>query len=157
YEIDRPSPIKAAVDLLSSSYRSDYTKRLHPFDTWEAIGRAVPPDAKVLLHERYLHLGLGRMAVSDLPGWQGGISYEDLLTSGAIAAKLRQFGVTHVVWETETSHESDSFIGDLAFFRFVTQWTESPREIGPFTLARLSSEPPAVEEEEVAWYGCDAP
>jgi hypothetical protein len=157
YEIHRPSPIKAAVDLLSSGYRGDQTKRLHPFETWEAIGRAVPPDAKVLLHERYLHLGLGRMAASDLPGWQGGISYEDLLTSRAIAAKLREFGVTHVVWETEMSHESDSFIGDLAFFRFVTQWTESPREFGPFTLARLSSEPPAFEEEEVVWYGCDAP
>jgi hypothetical protein len=156
YETNRTSPIKSAVDLLSSGYRGDYVKRLHPFDTWEAIGRAVPPDAKVLLHERYLHLGLGRMSVSDLPGWQGGISYEDLLTSRAIADRLRQFGVTHVLWETGTSHESDSFTGDLAFFRFVTHFTESAREIGPFTLARLAELPPALDEDEqVAWYGCD--
>jgi hypothetical protein len=157
YEVDRPSPVKAAVDLLSSGYRGDYEKRLHPFDTWEAIGNALPPDAKVLLHERYLHLGLARMAVSDLPGWQGGISYEDLVTSRAIAAKLRQFGVTHVVWETDTSHESDSFTGDLAFFRFVTEFTESPRQIGYFTLAKLSSAVPPVEQGDVAWYGCDMP
>jgi hypothetical protein len=157
YETNRPSPIKAAVDLLSSGYRGDYVKRLHPFETWEAIGRAFPPDAKVLLHERYLHLGLGRMSVSDLPGWQGAISYEDLLTSRAIADKLRQLGVTHVVWETGMSHESDSFTGDLAFFRFVAHFTESAHEIGPFTLARLASElPPGPDEEEqVAWYGCD--
>jgi hypothetical protein len=157
YEIHRRPPLQAAADLLSSGYRKNYVERLHPFPLWEAIGASVPPGSKVLLHERYLHLGLGRMAVTDLPGWQGGISYEDLLTSRAIAAKLREFGVTHVVWETAVSHESDSFTGDLAFFRFVTHWTEPVRDIGPFTLARVGSTPLPVEESGVAWYGCDAP
>jgi hypothetical protein len=94
------------------------------------------------------------MSVSDLPGWQGGISYEDLLTPRAVANALSGFGVTHVLWETNTSHESDSFEGDLAFFRFATQWTDSPHVVGPFTVARLVSQVPATDPGTVAWYDC---
>jgi len=156
YEVDRPSPIKAAVDFLSSGYKGRYEERLHPFPPWESMGASLPRDAKVLLHERYLHLGLGRMAVSDLPGWQGGISYVELHDSRAIAERLRGLGVTHVLWETTMSHELDSVASDIAFFRFATQWTEEPRKFGPFTVAVLAPHLPSAEERNVAWYDCPA-
>jgi hypothetical protein len=154
HEVDRPSPIKAAVDFLSAGYKGRYEDRLHPFPPWESIGASLPHDAKVLLHERYLRLGLGRMAASDLPGWQGGISYVELGDSRKIAERLRGFGITHVLWETATSHELDSVASDVAFFRFATQWTEEPKTIGPFTVAVLAPHVPSAEESNVAWYDC---
>jgi hypothetical protein len=157
YEVDRPSPIKSAVDLLSAGHRGEYSERLHPFATWEKIGASLPSTAKVLLHERYLHLGLARRSVSDLPGWQGRISYEDLLTSKAILERLRELGVSHVLWETETSHESDSFRGDLAFFRFVSEATEDARSFGPFTVAALTANGGSSDPGLFAWYDCPAP
>ena len=103
-----------------------------------------------------MHLGLGRMSVSDLPGWQGRISYEDWLTPKAIAREMRRLGVTHVLWETDTSHESDSFAGDLAFYRYVSLATADKRTFGPFTLATLAREPLEDDPGKVAWYECPA-
>jgi hypothetical protein len=160
YENDRPSPIKSAVDLAASGYRGDYQQRLHPYAPWEELGRALPASAKVLVHERYLHLGLGRQAVSDLPGWQSGISYAVWRTPQRIGDELRALGVTHVVWETARSHEADSWAGDLAFLRFVQALAGPATAYGSFSVAALQAIPNLDREPagpaRTAWYGCPA-
>ena len=161
YENDRPSPIKAAIDLASSGYRHEYASRLHRFfSPWEEIGNSLPASAKVLVHERYLHLGLGRQAVSDIPGWQSGISYAQWGTPSAIYDALRAWGVTHVVWETGRSHESDSAAGDLAFLGFVRSSSVAPARFGAFSILALGSWHPSANSdaraERVAWFDCPA-
>jgi hypothetical protein len=145
YEVDRPSPVKAAVDLIASGYRGDYVARLHPFAEWEQVGASLPPRAKVLLHERYLHYGIGRTTVSDLTGWQGGISYEEAPSLSQVYELLKGMGVTHVLWETDTSHEQNSLAADAAFFRFVKRATLHPQSVGRFTIAEMPSEPPRAD------------
>jgi hypothetical protein len=157
HELNRPSPIVAAVELLASGYRDQYEKRLHPYEPWETIGASLPPHSKLLLHERYLHLGLGAMSVSDLPGYQGGISYEDDASPKGIATMLSGYSVTHVLWQTNTSHGQSSLAADLAFFRFATQFTRDRQSIGQFTVARIAGSTTSMSSPDlVAFYECRA-
>jgi hypothetical protein len=155
YENDRPSPIKAAVDLASSGYGGDYAQRLELYPPWGEIGRALPAGAQVLVHERYLHLGLGRKATTDLPGWQSGISYGSWHTPRAIHEQLRALGVTHLVWETGRSHGSDTLTGDLAFFRFLQGARSRPRTFRAFSLLALDDvDDRPADAPRVAFYRC---
>jgi hypothetical protein len=137
YEIDRPSPLSAAVELLASGYEGTLEQKLSPFEPWPSIGRALPEGAKPLIHERHLRLGLGAPSVTDLPGSQGAISYEDLLWPEAIWRRLTALGVTHVVWETKASHANDTWASDFAFFRFVEAAVIERHAVGPFTVGRM--------------------
>ncbi|HKQ68944.1 MAG TPA: hypothetical protein VJT73_06385 [Polyangiaceae bacterium] len=157
YEVDRPSPIKAAIDLVSAGYRGERAVALHPFSEWEHIGASLPRGAKALLHERYLHLGLGAMSVSDLPGWQGGISYDDVSAPHEIFGLLTAMGVTHLVWETGVSHEHASVASDVAFFHFVDRFAEGHQRVGNYTIARMPAVRPPAHAPKFIQYECGHP
>jgi len=137
YEIDRPSPLAAAVSLLAAGYEGTLDEKLSPYEPLPTIGKALPQGAKALFHERFLRLGLGAPSVTDLPGSQGALVYDDLLSPSAIHDRLAALGVTHVIWQTKTSHGKDSVSGDLAFFRFLAAATSERRDIRGYTVAKM--------------------
>jgi hypothetical protein len=109
------------------------------------------------VHEDHVHLGLGRMSVSDWGGWQGGLSYGRTRSPRALAERLREMGVTHIVWRPGASRSWDSLAGDLRFFGLVGRFAAPVYSVGGLALAPLPdpTRVDANENETVLYLGCD--
>lgn len=150
------SPQKAVIDLLSSGYRKDFTSRENPYGDYGKLGRMLPEGAKVLMHDRHQLLGLEAMAVSDCAPWQGGISYGRMQSAREVYDKLREYGVTHVLWLDQASTGYDSLAGDFVFFAFAAKYLR-PHKVGSFRLAAMPADPPPDTnwyDQPAAFIGC---
>jgi hypothetical protein len=151
------APVASLVALATSSRNpSARREQLDVFRPMSEVGRSLPPNAKVLVHEMHDHLGLQAASVSDFAGWQTGLSYVEGATPAAIADKLHRLGVTHILWKPGTSEGMSSLGADLAFFRYVHRQVKQPRPIGPFLLGDVPSAapPPSVKADLAYLVGC---
>jgi hypothetical protein len=149
------SPIKAVLDLLAGGYEKNYRGRLHQ-PTFGAVGEALPKDARVLLHDNHVHLGVHAATVNDWGGWQFGISYGRQKTPGEVYDLLAGMGVTHLLWTRGQSRGWDSIAGDLAFYHFATRETTDRNKIGPNMLARMpDARPTGTFDDPVLFLGCN--
>ncbi|AKU91941.1 hypothetical protein AKJ08_2328 [Vulgatibacter incomptus] len=147
-------PIEASADLLASGYTKKPEQRVRTFGDISELRKRLPKGAKALLHDIHLHTGIGAPSVSDFQGWQGGISYGQLLDPGAIWDKLEELGVTHLVWRAGTSRGWDTLAGDIAFWNFAQRFTSGTRA-GSFTVAKMPRErPEEPAPEDVVVLGC---
>jgi hypothetical protein len=120
---------------------------------WDHLGKTLSKDAKVLVHGLHAHLGLGHPSVSDWMRTAAGVSYGRLSSARAFYDKMREFGVTDLVWANNWG--DDSFAGDLRFYEFTAKYT-TPREVEGLTVAAMpSTPPPATPDGLVAFLGCD--
>jgi hypothetical protein len=150
------SPIKAVVDLLATGYAKRYDQRYQVYPSFQAIAKALPPGARVLLHDNHVHLGIGAESVSDWGGWQFGISYGRLRSPREVWDLLRGMGVTHVAWDNQVSKGWDSVAGDLVFFDFALKRTAKPSKHGGMTLAEMGPRPAEGPlPSTVAYLGCN--
>jgi hypothetical protein len=133
----KPTPLQAVIDLFSSGYRRESAERLRPFGAWPRIGDTLPADSRVLVHGDLGPLGLGRMTVTDMVGWQSGISYGRQRSHAELHQLLRSLGVTHVLWAPNHGPLWCSLGDDLMFYSFVHQHTEQRRTFGPYQIASL--------------------
>ncbi|HWV39889.1 MAG TPA: hypothetical protein VN033_15575 [Vulgatibacter sp.] len=148
-------PIAAAADLLASGFTKKPEERLRGFTDENALRQALPKGAKVLLHDIHMHAGIGAASVSDMQGWQGGISYGRLGTPGAIFDLLRRIGITHLVWTDGASRGLDSFAGEVAFWNFAKRYAGAPKKVGKFFLAEMPKKRPEGDApDDVAILGC---
>jgi hypothetical protein len=146
------TPLHAAMKLAASGFLHT-PNRLNVSEFYGEMGRLIPEDATVLVHESPIHLGLRTPTVND--EWQGGLDYGALRTPKAIHQALRSLGVTHVVLETLRSHGRDSWAADLAFFRYFAGHCEGQATAGWLSLARLpATPPPETTDESVLYLGC---
>ena len=148
--------IKATVDLLSSGLRKD-SERFERLGAYYEVSHLLPADAKVLVHEDHIHLGLGRMSVSDWGGWQGGLSYGRTRSPRDLVERLHEMGVTHIVWRPGASKHWDSLAGDLRFFGLVGRFAQPVHPVAELNVAPLP-DPARVdpkENETVLYLGCD--
>jgi hypothetical protein len=149
---------KVVVDLLASRAGDAARARLMGYPEWQALGRALPKGATLLMHEEELALGVGAPVVHDHPGSQGALYWGEPGATSPLEVwrLLRAHGVTHVAWATRLDHAHDTVAGALVFFDFVTHHADSLGVYGGFSLARLREEPPADEPPgEVAYFPCD--
>jgi hypothetical protein len=149
---------KVVVDLLGHGYANDSREWLTTFPEWEAIGRALPSGAKVLVHEEPIHLGISAASAQDYSGYQGVFYWGEPGASSPreVWTLLRAHGITHVVWADRLDHATDTVAGGLVFFEFATRHTRRIGAYGGFALGALYDAPPAdVSSREVAYYGCD--
>jgi hypothetical protein len=149
---------RAVVDLLGRGFTRDYAARLTPYRQWQAIAGALPPGAKVLVHEEEVHLGLGAPSVLDYPGDQGALYWGEpgVSTPVGIWKSLRDHGVTHVLWASRLDHATDTVAGGLAFFEFAALHTRKVGTYGGYELAELPGDsPPESLPGDVAYYPCD--
>jgi hypothetical protein len=140
------TPYKTVVDFLGSGYRGEHRERLRPYSPWPEISRTLPKGTKALVHGDLGPLGLGHMTVTDMTGWQGGISYGRFKSPAEMHAALVAMGVTHIIWLPDWTPGLCSVADDLVFYDFVEQYTEGGWTVGAHRIARLSQAPPPATE-----------
>ncbi len=136
----RVPPVKVVADLLSSGYRRDLDKRQNVMGEMGRIGRTLPPQAKVLVHDLHMHLGLQSMSVSDAKAWQGAIHYDEMPTPRALQLQLEGWHVTHMAWQARKTLGLDSLAGEFVFHEFARRYAVSTRTFDNLVLAQM---PPA--------------
>lgn len=152
----RDSPIRATADFLSAGFRGDLERRERIMWPYKDVGDALPEGARVLLHEHRPQLGLGAPVIIDYPGFQTGISYEDLPSARAVYDLYARLGITHIVYQRGWSAWVDTMSGDLRFWEFITNHAVNHRNFGFLSVAELPPAPPEREPGDiVAYLSCD--
>lgn len=149
-------PTKETLALMSSGFRRDLQSRHRALGSHHAIGRLLPTDAVVLIHEEHIHHGLMRPAVLDWIGWQFGLSYGRHATTAETWRVLRSMGVSHLVWRRGQSRGMDSLAADVRFFDLALNHAQATATHGGHEVARLAdSEPGEPTRPDAALYlGC---
>jgi hypothetical protein len=149
------SPIKASIDLIAGGFQKD-KHRLDAYERWVALGARLPRNARVLLHDNHVHLGIGAQTVSDWGAWQFGMSYSRHPTARETYDLMKEMGVTHLVWEPNRSNGWDSIAGDIVFFHFALRDTVTRTSSGGFEMGVMPPAPPTPSAPlKVAFFGCN--
>lgn len=149
----RAAPLHAAMSFIGRGPAERTMERYKPYKEWVEVGAALPPKAKVLLHQGFVHLGIGRETLTDTPGIQYGLNYGRLGSIGAIHARLKELNVTHLGW-TEFLEQPDSVAGEL-LFRSVAQTATAERQaVRGWNLAELADTAPPEPTGGVFYWGC---
>jgi len=148
------SSLKKSIDLLSAGFERKTATRFGVQSSFQAIGRELPPDARVLLHETNINLGTGRTTVLDNPGWQYAIEYGSEPSPAHVHALLSGLGVTHLHARTEKTKGTDSLAGDIRFYDYLRRYAENPRQLTGGVLAELGSAPEGPFDDSVAVLSC---
>ncbi|MRG96950.1 glycosyltransferase family 39 protein [Polyangium spumosum] len=152
------SPLKNSIDLLSAGFEKKYDARFDIQGHWQEVGRATPPDAKLLLHiwpDHHAHVGTWRRTVLDAYLWQFGVEYGAAGSTEGVRTTLRDLGVTHVFAEpNKESDAANSIAADLLFWDFVTH-LGGRKTIGQGVLGVVPDKPlPAPSNDLVAVLTC---
>ncbi len=155
------TPLKSTLSLLAATFEQKPERRLAPLGAIVPLGASLPAEARPLLHELHIRLGLGRPSVNDFGSWQAAIDYGHEAGPGAIDALLRRLGVTHVVWQHQSSVGYDSFAGDLRFYDYTLNELGDAAAFEGLRVAPLPAAPvgrrradDGARAETVAWLGC---
>lgn len=152
------APIKAVADFLGQGYLGNFEQRLEVSGQLpqQQVGAHVSRRAVLLVHEHRAHLGFARPTVTDFYGDQYGIDYTSLDSADRIAGRLRELGVTHLVWEEHLSHAFAPLAADLAFFEFAYRHARNRRKVDRYLVAAMPRRVPAAPSGPawVAVLGC---
>ena len=153
------SPLKLAVDLISSGHQKRYDRdeRIRIAGDIQELGRKLPLDAVLLLHDNNGLLGAGRPIVNDAPGWQGAYEYLDHETTEESATMWRAMHVSHVVWRAQQGGASPGKMArDAVFMRAADRHTQNLVSISSFTVGELKKQdlPGTSGPTRIAWMGC---
>jgi hypothetical protein len=153
----RGSPFVTSIKLFGG-WRSKKRANLDaPTGAFVNMPGELPGDAKLLLHDTRLTLGVGRPVVSDAIAWQLGIDYSQHISPTAMWRLLRAHGVTHVAWKSHGGIDRSPIAADVAFYHFVNNYLLEVRSIAGFYVGALPDEPPSDEAffGKVAVLGCE--
>ena len=130
-------------------------KRYDPYRyEYRRLAEALPHDAVVLLHTAHLQLGINRRTLSDLAGSQFVIDYRPMTTPRDVHLKLRQLGVTHMVWNGVDYPASKQ--EDVLFVAYSRRYGLRRPSGSGFTLWELPREaPPPGAVLQVVTVGVD--
>lgn len=148
------SPLKKSIDLLSAGFEKRYGPRFNVQTSYQAIGKALPPGARVLMHETNINLGTGRTTVLDNPGWQYAIEYGAQKSPAEVHALLAGLGVTHLHAKTDKTKGTDSLAGDIRFYDYLRRYAENPQQLSSGVLGELGDVPEGPFDDSVAVLSC---
>lgn len=148
------STLRHVARFVASGFLKDKDRlRVHGIEG--RLGRVLPPDAHVLLHNTYAG-GVPNHFVNDL--WQGGLDYGALGSPERIHARLKRWGVTHLAWRTNTGLDWTSAAHDMAFANFVLNYVRDAQHVGEFSYAALPRQVPSGPfNSRVAVFSCGRP
>jgi len=148
---------KKVIDMIAAGYKKDYSTRYKIYGPYTQVAKALPPKARVMLHDNHIHLGIGAETINDWGGWQFGISYARLGSPKAVWEKYRELGATHILWDNNVSKGWDSVGGDLVFFEMATRYAGTAKAIGRTRLVKMpSAAPDETGRNDLALVvGCD--
>jgi hypothetical protein len=88
----------SSIALIRSGYEGRSSSRFDSyFGGFVAIGKALPKDAKLLLHASHRSLGIDRDTLQDAAGFQGLIDYSRARSPRELYEYFRSLGITHVL------------------------------------------------------------
>ena len=134
--------ISSAIAMIRSGYEGHAKSRFDRFFAGHvAVGKALPQDAKVLLHASHLTLGIDRDILVDLAGTQGLISYASVRSPRELYDYYRSLGITHVL----DGSYGEATRQELAIFYVFLRRFGVPVDNGGGQLFALPKSPPPVE------------
>ncbi len=90
--------IMSSIALIRSGYEGRAKTRFNGyFGNFVAIGKALPHDARLLLHASHTSLGIDRDTLQDMAGFQGLIDYSRARSPRELYDYFRSLGITHVL------------------------------------------------------------
>jgi len=141
----KDTPLRTSAALLSQGYKAKDNVRLTAVQKDQrALGKALPSDARVLMHEEHSRLGLRAQWITDYPGEQYALSYGDLDSPADVWDALRDLGATHVAWKP-ASRAFETIASDIRFFETAHLALEAPQRVGVYQLAVLPEARPTGE------------
>jgi hypothetical protein len=148
------SPLKKSIDLLSSGFEGNYEKRFYVQGQFQAVARALPKHARVLVHDENNHLGLEAQSIMDRFPFEYGISYGLQESPRAVYELYRSLGATHILWAPK-SKGTDSLAGDIMFYDFALRRAQSLGSPGGLRLAQMPDQAPSEPfNDTVAVFSC---
>jgi hypothetical protein len=137
--------IRPALDLISTGYNGSATRRYERYrSTFVALGKALPPDATVMLHTAHVTLGVDRRVVLDWSGFQGLIGYSRIHNSRELHEMYRRVGMTHLMY-VPGERPASSIQEEVLFQSYVASLAAPLATTGGFRLHRLPDAPPPAE------------
>jgi len=134
-------PLKVVIDLLASGFTNPGRDRYdYDYSGLTTVGKTLPRDARVLIHEEHLRLGVGRPALSDARGSQGAISLRRMESPRATWELFRSLGVTHLLWMPMRLVER--WENEAVFFEYATRYLDGTHGSGGTMVGALRATPP---------------
>ncbi len=151
----RGSPLKVAIDRLSSGFHGNADKRLHTGSPVQAIGEALPADARPLLHDWRLGYALLRPFAHDCSEFSAGMVYGRLPSAAALHDKLTAQGLTHIVYDPDRAEPHEALATEIAFRDYVTHDARPWRTFGGTHVLTVAPQRPAENPyKPMLWLGC---
>jgi hypothetical protein len=150
------SRIQASMDLIRSGFEGKAPERLAGYrSAFVAIGKALPSNARVLLHSAHVSLGIDREVLLDFLGFQALISYTHLHTARELFDYDRSLGITHFLYEPG-ARPAGSKQEEVLWNALITQYAVPVGNFGGYRMLRMPSTPPPIEAPyRVAALGID--
>ncbi len=137
--------VNSALMLLKSGFDGRAGARYSGYRAvYRAIGRALPANARVLLHSHHLNLGINRQTYVDWTGYQGLIKYDHVKTAAELFAYYRSLGVTHVMW-IPGERPASSLQEELVFGKLVSS-LRGRLSFPPYAILPIGSTSPPQHE-----------
>jgi hypothetical protein len=139
------SQVNSAMDLIRSTVEGRAKSRFEGYrSNFVAVGKALPRDARVLLHDSHVNLGIDRDTLQDVLGFQGLISYHKVRSPREMFDYLRSLGITHmtrtqVVW---IASRQEQILYDL----FLSRYGVFLGSFGGIPVSAMPAQPPPIEQ-----------
>lgn len=138
--------MNAAFALLESGVKGRSQTRYDGYRAvYRSIEKALPKDARVLLHSTHVNLGIDRPVYVDWTGYQGLILYDKVKTAAELLSYYRSLGITHVLY-IPRERPASSLQEELAFYALVQRADVHKQSFPPYTLLSLPDSLPGYEE-----------
>lgn len=136
-------PARSVIDMLTRTPGKANPNRLAFNDPFVAVGKALPRNATLLVHDYHPHLGVGVPTVADCPYHQGGISYALTPTPREVYDTLQGLGVTHLAWRNAQPREPDTLAGEIVFLHFVQRFGGPAKNAEGWSISKMPAAPPS--------------
>lgn len=136
----------SSMSLAKSGFEGRAKTRFDGFlATYVAIGEALPKDAKLLLHNLHLSLGINRDVFLDSEGMQGLITYRYSRTPRELFDYYRSIGITHIL-DSPDGILPWSRQAQVLYLAFVNRYAvRMPPPGGGYRLMAMPDTPPPAE------------
>ena len=144
-----PDRIVHAMSLIRSAREGQARSRFDEYQRdYIALGKSLPKEAVVLMHNDHPNLGIDRTILHDWLGFQSLIDHRTFRNVHDFYARLNELGVTHVVYQPGI-HPAETRQSEAIFAVFAARYRKQTKEFGPLRLIPMPAEPPPESPYEV--------
>ena len=147
--------IRSSMSLIRSGFDGAAERRFDGYRApYVALKKALPKNARVILHTQHISLGIDRDILLDWAPMQALISYAHMRTPRELFDRFRSLGVTHLLYEAHMNWAASSKQEEVVWNGLLVGYAEPMGQFGPYRLARMPRQaPPAEAAYRVASFG----